>query len=155
MAGSCPHHPSRGDRSPPWVPVAAPPPPGSPATLSATLAPPALALPAWGLVGGKGSGEPPFSPLTPSSSSSPLQGPAEPCSRCRGSRGPDGWAAAGEVSGAVEGGVPHLPTRGYQDPGVRSRCLGMARAGGGDGGGGVGSPASLPCSPLPGLWQAD
>lgn len=53
MAGSCPHHTSRGDRNPPWVPGAAHPPPGSPATLSATLAPPALALPARG-PGGEG-----------------------------------------------------------------------------------------------------
>lgn len=158
VAGACSQHTSRVDRSPPWVPGAAHSPPGSPATLSATLAPPALALPAraFGGEGAAGSTRDPagLQPPDPLLFFLPASGAGGAVFTVRrpqrtGRMG-SGWR--GERS-CWEG--PHLPPQGYHEHGVRSRCLRMARAGGGDGGGGVGSPASLPCSPLPGRWQAD
>lgn len=137
VAGSCPRHTSWRDRSPPGVPGAAHPPPGSPATLGATLAPPALALPAGGLGGSGEHGGPccrsvpdPLLFLLPASGAGgavfTVRGPQRTGRMGRGWRGERScWA----------GGVTHLPTQGCHEHGVRSRCPGMARAGGGDSGG--------------------
>lgn len=109
-----------------------------------------MALPAGGLGGegaAGGTGDPAaVQPPDPLLSLLPASGAGGAVFTVRGPERTGRMGSSWRGERGCCGGVTHLPTQGCHEHGVRSRCLGMARAGGGDSGGAGGWLAGI--SPL-------